>query len=164
MAGDWTPERREKAKINAYRHQPWNKSTGPKTAKGKERSSKNAMKHGLRSDVAGLLKRLCMDYEEFRRLVGDWCQIRESDENTERWCPCERPLCLSPTTLKWAGALAPPTRGVWGESSKNCSKCSRSLNIPHDHWDLWAEQWVEHWFVLFRHQVMSTGGWWTIFC
>ncbi len=44
----WTDERREKARQAIRRNAPWTKSTGPKTAKGKKKSSANAVKHGHR--------------------------------------------------------------------------------------------------------------------
>jgi len=40
----WTPERRAKQAEAIHRWQPWNKSTGPRTKKGKARSSRNADK------------------------------------------------------------------------------------------------------------------------
>ncbi len=45
----WTEEQRrtQAEKIRAWR--PWLKSTGPRTAQGKVKSSKNAFKHGIRS-------------------------------------------------------------------------------------------------------------------
>lgn len=40
----WTPERRKKQADAIRRWQPWSKSTGPRTAEGKARSSRNADK------------------------------------------------------------------------------------------------------------------------
>ncbi|QPK63532.1 hypothetical protein IVG45_00670 [Methylomonas sp. LL1] len=42
MAHGWTPERRKKQSEAILRWRPWDKSTGPKTAEGKTRSSMNA--------------------------------------------------------------------------------------------------------------------------
>ncbi len=56
----WTPEERQKQAEVARRHRPWEKSTGPRTARGKYRSSKYAYVHGFRSqayrDIRALLR------------------------------------------------------------------------------------------------------------
>jgi len=49
MTVSWTPECRKKQSEAKRRWKPWEKSTGPKTEKGKGRSSQNALKHGMRS-------------------------------------------------------------------------------------------------------------------
>lgn len=49
MSGTWTEERRKKQAERIAQIKPWEKATGPKTAKGKARSSRNALKHGARS-------------------------------------------------------------------------------------------------------------------
>ena len=46
---DWTDERRSKQSALIQRWKPWGRSTGPKSAEGKSRSSANALKHGGRS-------------------------------------------------------------------------------------------------------------------
>lgn len=48
MPNPWTPERRaaQAARIRALK--PWEKSTGPRTKDGKQRASRNAVKHGGR--------------------------------------------------------------------------------------------------------------------
>lgn len=38
----WTPERRERQRQRIMRVRPWEKSTGPRTAEGKRKSSMNA--------------------------------------------------------------------------------------------------------------------------
>lgn len=43
----WTPERRKKRSETIHQSKPWKKSTGPKTARGKENAKYNALKHGL---------------------------------------------------------------------------------------------------------------------
>ena len=53
----WTEERRRKQAERLKQTRPWEKSTGPRTAKGRKASSKNAMKHGLRSREMADLKR-----------------------------------------------------------------------------------------------------------
>lgn len=49
MTKGWTEERREKARQRILQNKPWEQSTGPKTVAGKQASSLNAMKHGIRS-------------------------------------------------------------------------------------------------------------------
>ncbi len=56
MTKGWTDERRQKARERILKNKPWEKSTGPKTKAGKEKSSLNALKHGMCSRV--LLERL----------------------------------------------------------------------------------------------------------
>jgi hypothetical protein len=47
-ADSWSPERRRRASELIHARKPWVKSTGPKTAEGKVRSSQNAWKGGHR--------------------------------------------------------------------------------------------------------------------
>ena len=44
----WTDERRAKMREAVKRWRPWEKSTGPRTKRGRKKSSANAMKHGYR--------------------------------------------------------------------------------------------------------------------
>jgi len=55
----WTAERRKRQSESIKRWQPWRKSTGPKTAKGKAIVARNAYRHGFRS----------RDYREICRLL-----------------------------------------------------------------------------------------------
>ena len=45
----WTPEQRAAAAERARKSKPWLRSTGPKTAAGKARCARNALKHGYYS-------------------------------------------------------------------------------------------------------------------
>lgn len=45
----WTPERRQAQRERILKNKPWEKSTGPKTTQGKEKSSQNALKTGYRT-------------------------------------------------------------------------------------------------------------------
>jgi hypothetical protein len=45
-ASGWTAERKAKQRAAIYRWRPWEKSTGPKTAAGKEATGRNSLKHG----------------------------------------------------------------------------------------------------------------------
>lgn len=49
MSRKWSPEQRAAAAERARRHRPWQRSTGPRSVRGKSRSSQNAFKHGLYS-------------------------------------------------------------------------------------------------------------------
>lgn len=57
MANGWTPERRAKQSAAIRQWQPWERSTGPRTAAGKARVSRNAWKGGTR-DALRLLAKL----------------------------------------------------------------------------------------------------------
>lgn len=46
MSRDWTPEGLKRRQEATERTRPWERSTGPKSAEGKARSSQNAIKHG----------------------------------------------------------------------------------------------------------------------
>ena len=72
MAGVWTDERRQAARERALSLRIWEKSTGPKTIEGKERSSKNAMKHGMRSAEAVEFRKVMASMESERRDFSDW--------------------------------------------------------------------------------------------
>src|SRR5690348_6831444 len=54
----WTPERREMQRQAIRRWKPWQRSTGPKGAKGKAASSRNAWKGGTRPMMRELAKAL----------------------------------------------------------------------------------------------------------
>ena len=58
MANGWSEERRraQAEAIRAWR--PWERSTGPRTAEGKARASRNAWKGGLRALLRRLAKLL----------------------------------------------------------------------------------------------------------
>jgi hypothetical protein len=60
----WTAERRARQALAIRSWQPWRSSTGPKTQDGKDRSTRNALKHGLRSRAFIALRR------EDRRILG----------------------------------------------------------------------------------------------
>ena len=54
----WTTEERKKQSMLIQRWKPWNKSRGPKTTDGKERSKMNARKHGMRSIEAQEMQKM----------------------------------------------------------------------------------------------------------
>ncbi len=45
----WTPEQRARQSALLRRLKPWTRSSGPRTAAGKEKSRMNALRHGFRS-------------------------------------------------------------------------------------------------------------------
>ena len=48
MANGWTPERKARAAMLIHNWRPWEKTTGPKSELGKNRSKMNAYRHGNR--------------------------------------------------------------------------------------------------------------------
>lgn len=66
MTGRWTPERRARQAELIQTWQPWKESTGPRTAAGKARSSRNAYKGAWRKKLrrlASLLRELQADQQ-----------------------------------------------------------------------------------------------------
>jgi len=58
----WTARQRHAQSAAIRRWKPWNESTGPRTEKGKARSSKNGLKHGVRSQVMAEFRKLDKKY------------------------------------------------------------------------------------------------------
>lgn len=58
MANGWTPDRRAKQSAAIRRWRPWEQSTGPRTAEGKRRSSRNAGREGLHEKLRTLARLL----------------------------------------------------------------------------------------------------------
>jgi hypothetical protein len=63
----WTEEERKRQSELIRASKPWLRSTGPKTAEGKARASRNAYKHGFRSHSMKLLYAALADCARFRR-------------------------------------------------------------------------------------------------
>ena len=57
-AAGWTPERRKKHSEAIRGWQPWSRSTGPKSAEGRARVSRNAWTGGHRVTLRQLTKEL----------------------------------------------------------------------------------------------------------
>lgn len=69
MSKGWTEERRKKQAETIRKNRPWEKSTGPKTAKGKKRSSYNALKHGGRSQNMEYARQMLRLNSEFIKMT-----------------------------------------------------------------------------------------------
>ena len=55
-ARNWTPEQRARQADKIRQWQPWDKSTGARTAEGKAVSSRNALKGGLKLHIRAMVK------------------------------------------------------------------------------------------------------------
>jgi hypothetical protein len=58
MANGWTLERRRRQSERIHAWKPWERSTGPKTVKGKARAGRNAYTGGTRPLLRALAKSL----------------------------------------------------------------------------------------------------------
>lgn len=73
MVNGWSLERRAKQAELIKQWMPWKQSTGPKSAEGKERASRNAWKGGRRTELRELSKMVNAEILAARDLV-DACQ------------------------------------------------------------------------------------------
>lgn len=72
MATPWTLERRQRQAELIRQWQPWKQSTGPQSAEGKARSSRNAYKGGVSQQLRALnieLRRELAAMREFNRMA-----------------------------------------------------------------------------------------------
>lgn len=60
----WTDETRAQQSERMKQLKPWLKTTGPNTEEGKKTSSQNAMRHGMRSELAKTLRRTLKEQAE----------------------------------------------------------------------------------------------------
>jgi hypothetical protein len=58
MASGWTPERRARQAALIRNWRPWEQSTGPRSAEGKARTSRNGFKGGNREQLRELAREL----------------------------------------------------------------------------------------------------------
>lgn len=77
MSKGWTEERRKKQAETIRKNRPWEKSTGPKTAKGKKRSSYNALKNGTYSQKMKFASELLRLNSQFRQTCELWSKSEE---------------------------------------------------------------------------------------
>lgn len=66
----WSDERRERQRQHIYGSRPWEKSTGPRTQKGKARSSQNARRPAEVDEVEAYLRLLSLRRERDAPLLG----------------------------------------------------------------------------------------------
>lgn len=71
-ARNWTPEQRARQAEQIRQWQPWNKSTGARTAEGKAVSSRNAFKGGLRLHIRAMVKSMNVVLREQREGLGQF--------------------------------------------------------------------------------------------
>ena len=69
MANGWTPERRARQAELIKQWKPWMQSTGPRSAEGKERVSRNAWTGGHRAMLRELTKMVNAEVRAARELV-----------------------------------------------------------------------------------------------
>ena len=65
----WTPERRQRQADAIRTWRPWERSTGPKTAEGKERVARNAWRGGRREQLRELARMVNAEIRAARQLV-----------------------------------------------------------------------------------------------
>ena len=70
MADPWTPERRARQAELIRTWQPWAKSTGPRTAAGKAKASRNAWKGGHWQQLRELRRMVNAEIREAREFAG----------------------------------------------------------------------------------------------
>ena len=71
-ARQWTDEQRQRQREAIQRWKPWAQSTGPRTAEGKAKASRNGDKGGLWAEVRDLSKManaLLKEQREMLRLI-----------------------------------------------------------------------------------------------
>ncbi|MDB5491240.1 MAG: hypothetical protein JWO78_1089 [Micavibrio sp.] len=72
----WTPERRFAQSARARANRLWQHTTGPRTALGKARSSRNALKHGARSAEMALVSATLRAQRHFMKLLNENSRAR----------------------------------------------------------------------------------------
>lgn len=66
----WTEEEKQKQRDAIKKWKPWEKSTGPTTAEGKDKVSRNSYTHGFRSrDIKALRQVLRLQKQFLRALL-----------------------------------------------------------------------------------------------
>lgn len=74
----WSPERRAKHAASIKLWAPWAKSTGPRTAGGKQRSAQNAYKHGGYAAPMKSVKAALWRQSRFVRSVHQLCRLKRA--------------------------------------------------------------------------------------
>ena len=84
MSKGWSEERRKKQAEAIRKHKPWEKSTGPRSDRGKAIASRNALKHGLYSAKSDIIRAILTKNQEFLALYVKYCDIYAFLETLER--------------------------------------------------------------------------------
>lgn len=71
MANGWTPERRARQAEAIRRWKPWERSTGPRTAEGKQRTRMNGYKGGQQRKLRQLSRELNNLLREQREFLAE---------------------------------------------------------------------------------------------
>jgi hypothetical protein len=71
MSSGWTPERRARQAEAIRRWQPWTKSTGPRTARGKARAAANGLKNPQHPGMRSILRELRRALREQRTALSE---------------------------------------------------------------------------------------------
>ena len=79
----WTPETRQKQAEAVRQWLPWTKSTGPRTAKGKARSARNAWKGGQRVTILHW-NRLLRQMEATLKKTVEWVRDRRAGRSRRK--------------------------------------------------------------------------------
>ena len=69
MANGWSPERKARQAELIHRWKPWTKSTGPSTAEGTARASRNAWQGGKRALLRTMSRIVSGEIHKTRELV-----------------------------------------------------------------------------------------------
>ena len=69
MSNGWTPERKARQAALIQFWKPWERATGPRTAKGKARAARNAWKGGHWLMLRELRRQVNTEIREARKLV-----------------------------------------------------------------------------------------------
>ena len=89
----WTAQARAKQAAIIRQNKPWEKSTGPKTTAGKNRSAQNGFKHGFRSQEYLQLRRALIMQSNYVRTVEKLIALKKTHKKRE---PTGSPQFLTP--------------------------------------------------------------------
>ena len=108
-ARQWTDEQRQRQREAIQRWKPWAQSTGPRTAEGKAKASRNGDKGGLWAEVRDLSKManaLLKEQREMLRLIHDLPGTTFSNPRQRSGYDADATACLTMTELQRWLALA----------------------------------------------------------
>ena len=96
-ARQWTEEQRQRQREAIQRWKPWAQSTGPRTAEGKAKASRNGDKGGLWAEV-----------RDFRKEINQL--LREQRELLQRVLPCPQRVTEQRLRLRPQGTQRAPRK------------------------------------------------------